>query len=128
MNDATGEGGLPSHARLGVEYIAMSLYFEAHEQFEWAWRAASAAERDFYQGLVHVAVSEHLAFENRRYGALAQAVKARSRLAPFAPAWRGVDVARLLADLAEWERQLREDEVPASITEWPVIVVTETRG
>ena len=30
--------------------------FEAHEIFEELWRAAEPAERDLYQGLVHVAV------------------------------------------------------------------------
>ena len=32
-------------------------YFAAHEVLEDIWRAAEPAERDFFQGLVHVAVA-----------------------------------------------------------------------
>jgi predicted metal-dependent hydrolase len=41
----------------GLEEIRAGRYFEAHEELEEAWRAAAAEERDFFQGLVHHAVS-----------------------------------------------------------------------
>ena len=41
----------------GLETIRAGRYFEAHEELEQAWRAAAAEERDFFQGLVHVAVA-----------------------------------------------------------------------
>ena len=41
----------------GLEEIRAGRYFEAHEELEDAWRAAPAEERDFFQGLVHRAVS-----------------------------------------------------------------------
>ena len=41
----------------GLELIAAGRYFEAHEALEEAWRASDAAERDFFQGLVHVSVA-----------------------------------------------------------------------
>ena len=42
---------------LGLELIRAGRYFDAHEELETAWRAAEPAERDFLQGLVHVAVA-----------------------------------------------------------------------
>jgi len=74
-------------------------YFEAHEELELAWRAAEPAERDFFQGLVHVVVAWYQAGRGRRIGCERQLAKATRRLAPYAPAHRGVDVAALLEDL-----------------------------
>src|SRR5579884_3206507 len=43
----------------GLELADARAYFEAHEAFEEAWRACETAERDFFQGLVHVVVSSY---------------------------------------------------------------------
>ena len=44
----------------GLEAIRAAHYFEAHEELEVAWRAAAPEERDFFQGLVHVALNRAL--------------------------------------------------------------------
>ena len=41
----------------GLELARAGRFFDAHEAFETAWRACAEAERDFFQGLVHVVVS-----------------------------------------------------------------------
>ena len=64
-----------------------------------AWRAASAPERDFFQGLVHVAVAWYQAGRGRRIGTERQLEKAVRRLTPYAPEHGGIDVARLVAQL-----------------------------
>ncbi len=87
------------HLDRGLELIRAGRYFDAHEELELAWRAAPAAERDFYQGLVHVAVAWYQAGRGRRVGCERQLEKARRRLAPYAPAHGGVDVASLLGQL-----------------------------
>jgi predicted metal-dependent hydrolase len=74
-------------------------YFEAHEELELAWRAAELGERDFFQGLVHVTVAWYQAGRGRRPGCERQLAKAARRLAPYAPAHRGVDVAAVLAQV-----------------------------
>jgi predicted metal-dependent hydrolase len=63
------------------------------------WRAAEPAERDFYQGLVHVAVAWYQAGRNRPVATSRQLEKAIRRLAPYAPAHRGVAVEPLLEQL-----------------------------
>ena len=75
-------------------------YFEAHEAFEAAWRAAAPDERDFFQGLVHVVVAWYQGGRGNRVGCELQLEKASRRLAAFAPRHRGVDVASLLAQVA----------------------------
>jgi len=84
----------------GLEAIRAGEYFEAHEELEEAWRAAPAGERDFFQGLVHVAVSWYQAGRGRPIATASQLEKATRRLSPFAPAHRGVDVADVLGQVA----------------------------
>ena len=80
----------------GVALIRAGRYFEAHEELELAWRAAEGGERDFLQGLVHVAVAWYQAGRGRRIGCERQLAKAARRLAPYAPEHRGIDVASVL--------------------------------
>ena len=83
----------------GLELIRAGRYFEAHEELEDAWRAAEPAERDFLQGLVHVAVAWYQAGRGRPIGCGRQLEKATRRLTPYAPLHRGLDVADLLSQL-----------------------------
>ena len=83
----------------GLELMRGGRYFEAHEELELAWRAAPGEERDFCQGLVHVAVAWYQAGRGRRVGCEGQLEKAARRLGPYAPAHRGVDVAAVLAQV-----------------------------
>lgn len=87
--------------RRGLELIREGRYFEAHEELEVAWRAAESAERDFLQGLVHVAVAWYQAGRGNRTGCERQLAKAERRLRPYAPVHRGVDLAATLDRLAE---------------------------
>jgi hypothetical protein len=81
----------------GLELLAAGEWFAAHEALEDAWRAAEPAERDFLQGLVHVAVANHHAETTGRPVACErQLEKAARRLGPYAPGHRGLDVAALL--------------------------------
>lgn len=83
----------------GLELIRAGEYFAAHEELEDEWRAAPPAERDFLQGLVHVAVAWHHAGRGNRPGCERQLEKAARRLAPYAPRHRGVDVESVLAQV-----------------------------
>ncbi len=84
----------------GIELLRRGEYFAAHEELETAWRSAEAAERDFCQGLVHVAVAWYQAGRGRRIGCASQLEKARRRLSPYAPEHRGVDLAAVLVQVA----------------------------
>ena len=85
----------------GVELIRAGEYFAAHEELEDAWRAAPPEERDFLQGLVHVAVAWYQASRGRSVGMERQLEKAIRRLEPYGPAHRGVMLEPLLAQLRE---------------------------
>src|SRR5581483_7914489 len=83
----------------GLHEIRAGRFFEAHEELEEAWRAAPAEERDFFQGLVHVAVAWYQAGRGRPIATGRQLEKAARRLGPFAPTHRGVDVDAVLAQV-----------------------------
>lgn len=83
----------------GLEEIRAGHYFAAHEELEEAWHVAPAEERDFFQGLVHVAVAWYQAGRGNEVGCERQLEKARRRLGPFAPEHRGVDVALVLSQV-----------------------------
>jgi len=110
--------------KTGLRLARAGAYFEAHEAFEEAWRACAPAERDFFQGLVHVVVSAYQRGRGRPGAAESQRLKALRRLAPFDPAHRGLDVERLLAALERAEADPREDLVERD-PEPPVAVEEE---
>ena len=92
----------------GLALARDGSFFEAHEAFETAWRACGDDERDFFQGLVHVVVSAYQRGRGRPVAAERQRVKALTRLAPFAPSHRGLDVAAVLVELEGAEPDVRE--------------------
>jgi uncharacterized protein len=95
----------------GLQLASRGEYFEAHEAFETAWRAAEPNDRDFFQGLVHAVVFAYQAGRGKTIGAQRQREKGLRRLGPYAPAYRGLDVARVLAALDRAEPDLREELV-----------------
>ncbi len=83
----------------GLELIRAGEHFAAHEELEDAWRAAPEGERDFLQGLVHVAVAWYQAGRGNRPGCERQLAKALRRLAPHGAAHRGVDLTAVLGSV-----------------------------
>jgi uncharacterized protein len=88
----------------GLDLIRHGEFFAAHEELEDAWRAAEPAERDFYQGLVHVAVAWYQAGRGNRVGCERQLEKAARRLGPYAPEHCGVNLASVLAQVEHASR------------------------
>ncbi len=103
----------------GLEAIRERRYFEAHEELEEAWRAARADERDYFQGLVHVAVAWYQAGRGRPVATASQLEKAARRLAPFAPAHRGVDVEAVLAQVETARARVAEGSLDLDPPHFP---------
>ena len=83
----------------GLELIRGGDYFEAHEELEDEWREAADGERDFLQGLVHVAVAWLHAGRGNQPGCERQLEKALRRLDGYGPTHRGVDLDLVRADV-----------------------------
>lgn len=87
------------HLACGLKLFAAGQYFEAHEEFESAWRAAPRRERFFLQGLIHCAAALHHARRGNLRGAVLQAGRAMRKLAGYLPEHEGIDTKTLLGDL-----------------------------
>lgn len=90
----------------GLQLIRQGAYFEAHEELEDEWRDAPATERDFLQGLVHVAVAWLHAERGNRNGCERQLAKAERRLGGYRPSHRGVDIEDVLGQIERAQRRL----------------------
>ena len=99
----------------GLRLLGGGEYFGAHEAFEEAWRAAAASERDFFQGLVHVAVAWYQAGRRNRVGCERQLGKALRRLDGYRPAHRELDVTGLLLQV-EAATERYPDLAPVSVS------------
>jgi predicted metal-dependent hydrolase len=105
---SSGYSTVEDEYQRGLSLARAGAFFEAHEAFETAWRACPEHERDFFQGLVHVVVSAYQEMRGRPVARERQRVKALTRLAPYAPAHRGLDVELLLLVLERAEADPRE--------------------
>jgi predicted metal-dependent hydrolase len=83
----------------GLRLFEAGRYFEAHEEFESAWREAARRERFFLQGLIHCAAAMHHASEGNLCGAVLQARRAMRKLAGYLPEHAGLDTRSLLGEL-----------------------------
>ena len=95
-------------ALLGIERFNDKQFWDAHEALEDAWNAESAPVRDFYRGVLQLAVvCYHLRRKNLR-GARKVYVRSQKWLKPFPDICQGVALGRLQADMvavmAEAER------------------------
>ncbi len=115
IDEAAEQAELAERLGDGLALMRARRYFEAHEELELAWRACAPEERDFFQGLVHVAVAWYQAGRGNRVGCERQLDKATRRLAPFAPRHRDVAVAGLLEHVVAAQALVRAGslELPA---------------
>ena len=90
--------------------------FAAHEVLEDLWRGAPDAERDLYQGLVHVAVATYQETRGNAVGRRRQLEKAQRRLTAYEPAYEGLDIAALRAWCAASLAAERCPPLPADAT------------
>ena len=84
----------------GLGLLRTGEWYRAHEELEDAWRTAPAADRDFLQGLVHVAVAWYQAGRGNPVGCERQLAKAMRRLSGYGPTYRGVDLTAVLGSVA----------------------------
>ncbi len=80
----------------GVWLWDQQRYFECHEALEHVWHAADGQDRDFWQGVVQVAVGCVHHQRGNTTGAIRLLTRAADRLAPYPDVCHGVDVEELV--------------------------------
>lgn len=97
----------------GVSEFNAGRYFECHDTLEDLWSGIRGPSRDFFQGLIQVAVAFHHLGNGNRAGARSLLEKALGRLEKYGDAHLGLDLGAHRAELRRWlERVRSEGEVP----------------
>ncbi|MEX2169630.1 MAG: DUF309 domain-containing protein [Pirellulales bacterium] len=84
----------------GIEYFNDCEFFEAHEIWEELWTEYRGPLRQFYQGLIQVAVALHHFGNGNIRGARKVYVSSTNYLQPYRPACMGLDLEAFLANFA----------------------------
>ena len=101
------------------------FYFECHEVLEQVWMESLGDEKQFLQGLIHIAVGFYHAAADNYKGASKQIEKGIRRLTPSLPERDGLDVTGLVDPsrnaLEKVERGLRGEEILWNENDVPVM-------
>ena len=84
----------------GIAQFNRGEYFEQHETLEILWRAEPRDVRRLYQGILQIGVSFHHLRRRNHHGTVYMLTRGAGYLAPFAPRCQGVNVERLMQDVA----------------------------
>ncbi len=109
-----------------VEQFNRQLFFECHDTLEDLWMEIRNAERNFFQGLLHLAVGFYH-FENENFrGSFSQLSKADQKLSRFPLRYRGVEIGRILADALQIKKvaqaQIKRGEQKLQNVSFPHII------
>lgn len=86
-------------ALMGMALFNQKAFWKAHEALEEAWKLEPGPVRHLYRGILQVGVT-YFHLERGNYaGGMKMYVRSQRWLAPFPDICRGIDVARLRADL-----------------------------
>jgi predicted metal-dependent hydrolase len=100
------EPALPEEERnafeRGVAQFNDGLFFECHDTLEEVWSGVRGPSRDFFQGLIQVAVGFYHLGNGNRPGATTLLRRSLARLERYPPRYAGVELAPLRDALAGW--------------------------
>ncbi len=111
----------PEHFLEGIRLFNDEEFFECHDVLEELWTDIVGPERDFYQGLIQAAVALFHFTEGNWGGARRLSRSCVRYLAPYRPAYMGVDLDQFLADF-----EICFAELNAAGAEWPTDLVCRT--
>lgn len=86
-----------STLRVAIRQFNDGAYFACHETLEELWRDEPGLLREFYQGVLQIAVGLNHLLRGNEAGAVALLTRGAGKVRPFAPACLEIDVAALLA-------------------------------
>lgn len=94
----------------GVEQFNQRQFYECHDTLEALWMEAPAAQRNFYQGVLQIAVAcYHLGNHNWR-GAVILLGEGIKRLRDYQPDYEEIDVAKLVGESSQLLTKLQNSD------------------
>jgi predicted metal-dependent hydrolase len=103
----------------GVSEFNAGLFYECHDTLEDLWSGVRGPSRDFFQGLIQVAVGLYHLGNGNRAGARSLLDRAAKRLRRYPDAYAGVDLGTLRASLASWQQALAQEAPLAAFAATP---------
>jgi uncharacterized protein len=107
--------------RRGVGEFNDGLFFECHDTLEELWAGLRGPWRDFFQGLIQVAVAFHHLSNLNAGGASSMMERALGRFRVYPGRYFGFDLDAQRAELRAWRERLASDgweQVPADRPRW----------
>ncbi len=93
--------------RNAAEEFNSGRFFECHDVLEDVWLGLLGPPRDFFQGLIHVAVGfYHLSLGNLS-GAESQLDKGLRKLSNYPNGYLGMELVNLRSDIERWLTRIR---------------------
>ena len=99
----------------GVDEFNARLFFECHDTLEELWAGVRGPSRDFFQGLIQVAVGFHHLGNRNPVGAERLLGRALKRLEVYPDHYAGLALGELRDVVAEW-RQALDPEAPGDLS------------
>lgn len=103
--------------RQGILLFNRQRFFEAHECFEYAWKAPAAdeADRRFWKGLAQIAVGCCHIQRGNPVGAVALLARGVEQLRDYPSSHHGIDTRALSAGARLLAREVRHDGISAGM-------------
>ncbi len=108
----------------GMDQWNRGLFFECHDTLEDVWTGVRGPSRDFFQGLIQVAVGFYHLGNDNRGGAATMLRRGLGRLAKYPDTYGGVDLLRLRREVQEWLDRVESGDAsfPQSLEALPKLV------
>jgi predicted metal-dependent hydrolase len=98
----------------GVAEFNRGHFYECHDTLEDLWAGVRGPSRDFFQGLIQVAVGFYHLGNGNGLGAARLFARALQRLEGYPDRYGGVDVDALRFCVIEWARRCRANDTGAA--------------
>lgn len=92
---------LPAEFWEGVAAFNQEEFYTCHDILEALWLEATVLDRNFYQGILQIAVACYHLGNGNWQGCVTLLGEGIRRLYDYQPDWQGVDVTQLVADSQE---------------------------
>jgi hypothetical protein len=97
----------------GVRLFNAGFYFECHDVLEEMWSGVRGESRDFFQGLIQVAVAFYHVGRGNDAGARSMLDRALGRFVGYPDRYFGFELGAHRAELRAWRRRLEAEPAPA---------------
>ncbi len=119
----------PTKFGQAITQFNQRLFYECHDTLEDLWMEAAVSDRNFYQGILQIAVAcHHLGNQNLR-GASTLLGEGIRRLSAYEPDYGNIDVTDLVFTSHQLWQKLHPDHWPGQgEIEWPQIRIIKIKN